>query len=779
MKDPEEILKENPGSVVFARYAEELAKEGMIEEAIEVLNKGIEANPSYASGYYVLSDIYARKSMHKESANLLERALSLDPQAPRAHFKLGQYLLEVDPDRAREHLRIAQRFEGDAPEVHDLMADVFPGAAVEPEHEAEPDEAVSKASEEQIPAEPEEKPEAEPAFDDTMFAVPEGPEAEVDLDVLETDQALEEEGAEATGEEAALEELLEGEAPESTPEPVLDVPDEDFDFSDLHLDEEEAVEPETLEAEALETEEEAAVTVPETEEPEPETEGAALTAESLGDVTDEDLDFPELLGEEETAEEAEAAAAEATEAAPSAVEEIEETASGYTELIEDFEKESLGEEPEEPADETAGAALAEEAVTPPEEAPPPKEPEDIGGEEFSGYGDFIEDLDDSGGAESPGTVQPEEPMEEESSPGENKSVIEELGGEEALGYSDIMQNGDSIGLDVSVAEQEDVGILEIDEEETLDVNSGSYNLAEIEDQEPVLTEEERADLLALEQSAETAESTDEEEEAGVGGENEGGDLHKSLTKNEIDVLSTADLKPDSDEMNLEVEAREGIDYSDILYGHEPIADETPPSGDAETGTILPETEHEEAQESPFEELDVEAIDTGVTETIEAAAEGEEEPEPREEQADATIGAQMVEEMIDLSPDIDLMFDDAEIAAVEKTSLNELMTDYVAVLREESATPMPTAVAAEEVPREETLSEEPGIPLDLREEEAAREVSYEETTETREATPTIAEIFVSQGLITQAIGVYTTLLSRDPGNEKFQSRLEELKKMIES
>ncbi len=776
MKDPEEILKGNPGSVVFARYAEELARKGMIEEAIEVLTAGIEANPSYPSGYYVLSDIYAGKGMHEESANLLERALSLDPQAPRAHFKLGQYLLEVDPDRAREHLRIAQRFEGDAPEVHALMAEASQSAAVGPEHETETDEAASKASKELIPAEPEEEPEAESAFDDTMFAVPEGPEAEVDLDVLETDLALEEEGSEATGEEEALEALLEGEAPESTSEPDLDVLDEDFDFSDLHFDEEEAVEPEILDAEVLEADEAAAVKVPETEEPEPE--GAALTAESLEDVPDEDLDFSELLGEEETAEETEAAS-EATEAVPAAAEEIEEPALGYAEMIEDFEKESLDEEPEETADESAGAALAEEAVTPPDEAPLPKESEDIGGEEFSGYGDFIEDLADSESTEALGAVQPEEPREEEPSPGEDESVIEELGGEEALGYSDIMQNGDSIGLDVSVAEQEDIGILEIDEEETFDVTSGNYNLAEIEDQEPVLTEEERAELLALEKSAETAESAEEEEKTGVGGENEGGDFFKSLTKDEIDVLSTADLKPDNDEMNLEVEAREGIDYSDILFGHEPIADETPPEGDAETDTILPDTEHEEAQESPFEEWGEESIDTGVTETVEVAAEGEEEPEPWKEQADATIEAQNVEEMIDLSPDIDLMFGDDEIAAVEKTSLNELMNDYVVVLREDSTKTMPTAVAAEEVLREEPLSEEQGIPLDLRGEEAAHDVSYEETSETKEATPTIAEIFVSQGLITQAIGVYTSLLSRDPGNEKFQSRLEELKKMIES
>jgi len=39
LKDPELILKENPGSVVFAPYAEILARNGEVEKALEILRK--------------------------------------------------------------------------------------------------------------------------------------------------------------------------------------------------------------------------------------------------------------------------------------------------------------------------------------------------------------------------------------------------------------------------------------------------------------------------------------------------------------------------------------------------------------------------------------------------------------------------------------------------------------------------------------------------------------------------------------------------------------------
>ncbi len=80
MRDPEEVLKENPGSVIFARYAERLAEEGKIVEALEVLNNGIEANPYYATGYSVLAKIYSMEGAQEKSVEDLISDLNSIPE---------------------------------------------------------------------------------------------------------------------------------------------------------------------------------------------------------------------------------------------------------------------------------------------------------------------------------------------------------------------------------------------------------------------------------------------------------------------------------------------------------------------------------------------------------------------------------------------------------------------------------------------------------------------------------------------------------------------------
>ena len=117
MKDPEEVLKENPGSVIFARYAEKLAREGKIVEALEVLNNGIEANPYYAPGYSVLAEIYSMQESQEKSAEQLEKALLLEPQAPGDLFNLGKYLINNQPEKAKDYFWAAYCYEPEVPEV--------------------------------------------------------------------------------------------------------------------------------------------------------------------------------------------------------------------------------------------------------------------------------------------------------------------------------------------------------------------------------------------------------------------------------------------------------------------------------------------------------------------------------------------------------------------------------------------------------------------------------------------------------------------------------------
>ncbi len=112
--EPDRLLSENPGSAVFPRYAEDLAREGRTDEAIDILSRGLTANPSLASGYSVLADLLF--SLHEEERaveNLLT-AIKIDPQMPRDLLRLGKHFLEHEPLKADTYLKTAQIYNPDA-----------------------------------------------------------------------------------------------------------------------------------------------------------------------------------------------------------------------------------------------------------------------------------------------------------------------------------------------------------------------------------------------------------------------------------------------------------------------------------------------------------------------------------------------------------------------------------------------------------------------------------------------------------------------------------------
>jgi len=112
VEDTDEILKRNPGSVIFARYSDDLVRKGNINEAIEILEKGIQANPQYAPGHSVLADILFIRNSYEKAAEELKIALHFDPQMPKDIFRLGKYFLQQNQsEKAIQHLLNAQRFE--------------------------------------------------------------------------------------------------------------------------------------------------------------------------------------------------------------------------------------------------------------------------------------------------------------------------------------------------------------------------------------------------------------------------------------------------------------------------------------------------------------------------------------------------------------------------------------------------------------------------------------------------------------------------------------------
>ena len=94
VKNAQDILNENPDSLVFARYAEELASQGKIKEAVEILENGIKKHPHYASGYSVRANLLFMQNSDEQAVKDVQRAIQLDPQMPRDLFRLGAHFLE-------------------------------------------------------------------------------------------------------------------------------------------------------------------------------------------------------------------------------------------------------------------------------------------------------------------------------------------------------------------------------------------------------------------------------------------------------------------------------------------------------------------------------------------------------------------------------------------------------------------------------------------------------------------------------------------------------------
>ncbi|GAG18215.1 unnamed protein product, partial [marine sediment metagenome] len=82
------------------------------EKAIEILEKGIESNPSYTFGHSVLANILRARQVPKRAAEEFTKALELDPQMFGDMLNFGLYYLEIkQPQKALQYFSSALKFE--------------------------------------------------------------------------------------------------------------------------------------------------------------------------------------------------------------------------------------------------------------------------------------------------------------------------------------------------------------------------------------------------------------------------------------------------------------------------------------------------------------------------------------------------------------------------------------------------------------------------------------------------------------------------------------------
>lgn len=756
-------MNKDTESVLFARRAAELISNHDDEQALAILEKGTGLHPGYAAGFLLLGELLSRRGETAKSLKSLERALILDPQNPRLMFTLGQQYLETDPDRARELLWKARRYE---PEDKNL-AEVFHGALSEVEM-----------------TEPGSEPEN--YFEQTSAR----PDESLDSWTSQPDDT---DAVEPVAEPADIEE---GTVPEEPPVsetagPAEHEPAQESDTGIPSVHDEMSPSPETID-------------IPET--------GIAGTGEESLSQSSSDTGIPE--GSE--AAHIDNAIDELLSGVPGSAEESDDTRSKY--IISMPFRDEAGFEDVVHEQEIGPARLDASEETPPLEEmtetefslhvfePAEPEPEPARESEPSETG------------REPQSAPEEEPLQREGNLAGNEPETEMVIGTDAgdftAAYVDVLEHAFS-GMATEDVEKNTV---EIPEEEFIGLKFDENSTEMIADS--ILTEQERAELAGLD----SVSGPEPHEPAAEipGHADDGGILFESsgeLSQEELDSLSSV-MKTES-ESHAEPNLHDGIDYTDVLYGQMVETDGGTPVAGQESLETLDEFENfvrqEYGPETSVEEQPVQGEEpAGISEprrsemtgpdnagtagqADDSLATGEISPADAEPVQDFPAPAEIVSP---ISADFNIEFaggygadavDDVEAiqelirdsmapeetASMEAASLDMLIDDYVKALDLQGELPEPAASRPEIGQNETSPVREPGPAPGEQIPDTGDIEPSDFPIEHGESTATMAEIFFKQGMISRAIAIYKGLVRKQPQNEKLLARLTELQRLYKT
>ena len=106
IKKYEDILLNDPNSYCFAQLSELYRKIGLLDDAIFVANRGIEAHPDYVGGHLALGRAYFDKGQKANSRDVLELVVRMTPENYTAQKLLSRlYLEQNDIDLTKKTLQ--------------------------------------------------------------------------------------------------------------------------------------------------------------------------------------------------------------------------------------------------------------------------------------------------------------------------------------------------------------------------------------------------------------------------------------------------------------------------------------------------------------------------------------------------------------------------------------------------------------------------------------------------------------------------------------------------
>lgn len=101
-------IAKDPDSKLFVPLAEEYRKAGMADEAINILNRGLEKQPAYLSARVSLGKAYMDKGLLDKAKDEFLKVIAVIPENLYSHKKLAEIYRELgERDKTISELRIA------------------------------------------------------------------------------------------------------------------------------------------------------------------------------------------------------------------------------------------------------------------------------------------------------------------------------------------------------------------------------------------------------------------------------------------------------------------------------------------------------------------------------------------------------------------------------------------------------------------------------------------------------------------------------------------------
>ncbi len=122
-----ELLVKDPRSTIFVSLAETYRKMGLLDDARQIINKGLEYHPGFAPAYIVLGRVECQLELLDASHRSFSRALELDPESLAALVGFARLqLIRKETEEARRLLLQARSLSPADPVINKMLLELPP-----------------------------------------------------------------------------------------------------------------------------------------------------------------------------------------------------------------------------------------------------------------------------------------------------------------------------------------------------------------------------------------------------------------------------------------------------------------------------------------------------------------------------------------------------------------------------------------------------------------------------------------------------------------------------